>query len=520
MCTDGDGVPGSVGEALGMAAAALDFLNGPARDDLDPAALGETLMTLSGIGTRYSAAWSSYLSRFDAHDCHDDDGYQTSASWLANKTQTTLPAARGQVRQMRQVKARPALDEAMTAGLLSPSWAREILTWTKPLPPEMRDAVDAVLLDAMAGGADLDDLRMLVRHAIEAWRSQQPDPDDPDDGFDDRGLFLDPTFGGAGHVKGDLTQECTAALQAVLDALGKKQGREDIRSQAQRFHDALQEACELLIRAKMTPDRAGADTRVDAVISLADLRSLPGATAVEHAWLAAGAAAGQHVFLSGTAAETISCDALITPVVTGGADWSVVTQIIELVASALAGRWHGTTGGTDPADDHGTAPTVPAPEPAPSLTLDLPPETWEALQYAIAKQSIRFVSGPGGLASMLRAGLLDHPYNSRSLPIDIGYSENIPEHIRRAVILRDQKCRWPGGCDRRPVSCDVHHIRHKKDGGPTSVKDCILLCQYHHDICVHRWRWAIELLPDGEVRASGPQGQILRSHGPPPARVA
>jgi hypothetical protein len=92
--------------------------------------------------------------------------------------------------------------------------------------------------------------------------------------------------------------------------------------------------------------------------------------------------------------------------------------------------------------------------------------------------------------------------------------------IRRAVTLRDRKCAWPGGCDKRPAACDVHHIRHKKDGGPTSVKDCILLCQFHHDICIHRWGWEIELLPDGSVRAHGPGGQILRSHGPPSAQAA
>jgi hypothetical protein len=47
-----------------------------------------------------------------------------------------------------------------------------------------------------------------------------------------------------------------------------------------------------------------------------------------------------------------------------------------------------------------------------------------------------------------------------------GYSDSIPEPIRRAVIARDKHCAWPGGCDKRPAGRDVHHIRHKKDGGP------------------------------------------------------
>jgi hypothetical protein len=120
---------------------------------------------------------------------------------------------------------------------------------------------------------------------------------------------------------------------------------------------------------------------------------------------------------------------------------------------------------------------------------------------------------------VLRTGLLQAPYNGKSAIIDVGYSDSIPEPIRRAVIARDKKCAWAGGCDKRPAASDVHHIKRKKDGGPTSVKDCVLLCQYHHDICIHRWGWEIELLPDGSTRAYGPRGQVLRSHSPPIAQA-
>jgi hypothetical protein len=59
----------------------------------------------------------------------------------------------------------------------------------------------------------------------------------------------------------------------------------------------------------------------------------------------------------------------------------------------------------------------------------------------------------------------------------------------------------------------VHHFRHKKDGGPTSVTDCGLFCGFHHDVCIHRWGWQVELQADGTVTATGPDGQVLR--GPP-----
>lgn len=505
----------SAAEALTVIESALDFLNGPGREGVIPPELGPGLQSLSRIGSKYSAAWNWYLSRFDANDCHDEDGYQNTTAWLKHKTQTTLPQARGNVQSMRRITGRPILDAATADGTLSQAWAAQVINWTKVLPPELRDMLDPGLVDAARAGADLDDLAMLARELIDRWRQQQPGPDEPDDGFGDRRVTLAHTFGGAGRLTGDLTPECGAALQAVFDSLGKKQGKEDTRTRAQRFHDALQEACELLIRAKMVPDRAGSDTRVDGVISLAGLRSLDGAGLVEEAWLAAGAEAGHHFYVSGDAAEALACDALLTPVVTAGADWPVIGQMVEVILDTLGGHALPHRENIVP-----SAGMPPRPE-----ALPISPETWNALLCVVAKLSLGFVSGPGGLASVLRTTLMPAPWNSRSVPIDVGWSESIPEPIRRAVALRDKRCRWPG-CHRRPSVCDVHHIKHKKRGGKTSVDSCILLCQYHHDICIHRWGWEIELLPDGEVNAYGPHGQILRSHSPPetgppgPARAA
>jgi hypothetical protein len=42
-----------------------------------------------------------------------------------------------------------------------------------------------------------------------------------------------------------------------------------------------------------------------------------------------------------------------------------------------------------------------------------------------------------------------------------------------------------------------------------------MLCQFHHDICIHRWGWRLVLHPDGTTTAYGPKGQVLHSHGPP-----
>ena len=166
----------------------------------------------------------------------------------------------------------PLLARGMAAGEISESWAGEIAGWLKKLPEELREGTEKILADAAAAGATLEDLATIIAAALAQWEAGHPDEDD-EGTFPDRFLQIDTTLGGAGVIRGDLTPECAAAVTAVLEALGKKAGPEDDRSTAQRFHDALQLACELLLRAKLVPDRAGADTQVTANISLRDAAS-------------------------------------------------------------------------------------------------------------------------------------------------------------------------------------------------------------------------------------------------------
>src|ERR1700722_15447617 len=277
---------GRVREALRLAGAGLDYLNSPEAGTLDPAAMGEVLTALGDLQGKLAAAHATFLRRFDAASAHDADGYGSSSAWLAAKGRMTRRDARAAVRQMRQFNERPALHDAVAAGDLSRSWADAIAGWTRKLPAGMRDETDKILLQAAVAGATLEDLATIAGAAIEQWRSARPDPEEDFD-FRDRYLKLGLTFGGAGVIRGDLTPECAAALTAVLEALGKRRGPEDDRSEAQRFHDALAEACKLLLRGRLVPDRAGADTQVIVHIPISQLRQLPGAPELEDAWLRA-----------------------------------------------------------------------------------------------------------------------------------------------------------------------------------------------------------------------------------------
>jgi hypothetical protein len=141
---------------------------------------------------------------------------------------------------------------------------------------------------------------------------------------------------------------------------------------------------------------------------------------------------------------------------------------------------------------------------------------WEALEQAVIGKAVDLLSGPGGLASFLRRRQLGVRLGGPSLPLDVGYSETIPAGIRNAVTLRDRKCRWAGGCDQPAFSCEVHHVTHKKNGGKTSTKDCVLLCFFHHHVVIHRWGWTLILNPDGTTTAwNKDKTKVLHSHGPP-----
>jgi hypothetical protein len=99
----------------------------------------------------------------------------------------------------------------------------------------------------------------------------------------------------------------------------------------------------------------------------------------------------------------------------------------------------GQPGATGPAG--GPDATGPAGDAVPVGPRPPTPQALEMLRHAIIGKAVDLVSGPGGLASFLRTRQLGARLAGPSLPLDVGRSAE----IRRAVILRDQHCRWADG---------------------------------------------------------------------------
>ena len=266
-----------------------------------------------------------------------------------------------------------------------------------------------------------------------------------------------------------------------------------------------------LLAAGLLPERAGQPVKALVHVSLADLMLIDGSSAlmdewiagVRAQWAAARAAASQSgsdggAWLDGDGARSFTCDASVTPVVTGEVNPAALQDLIRLCAELDKRRR-----ADDPTGDAGDTS-------GPDTRAE------EALEQAIIGKAVDLLSGPGGLASFLRRRQLGVRLAGPSLPLDVGVSADIPAAIRRAVILRDQHCRFPGGCDQPAAGCEVHHLRHRKDGGPTSVKDCALFCFFHHQVVIHQWGWTVILNPDGTTTAwNKDKTKIIHSHSPP-----
>jgi hypothetical protein len=115
--------------------------------------------------------------------------------------------------------------------------------------------------------------------------------------------------------------------------------------------------------------------------------------------------------------------------------------------------------------------------------------------FAIPAQSLRRLACDCSLEPMIVDG--------KGIPISVGHTRRrFPAAIRRALIRRDQHCRFPG-CTRPASWCEPHHLIHWCDGGSSDIGNGVLLCDFHHHL-VHEGGWQVKLQADGSVIAIPP----------------
>ena len=457
--------PANAREALDMVRAGLGYLASADPAQLPAATQAECLRELEQDAAALTAARAVDPGRVHRRaGARRGRGLQRGV--LADPPHRDHPgAAVGHSAWAKRAATHPRVLAALAAGQVSESAGRLICLWTGKLPQEYRDAADEQLLAAFAGGLGLADLAALFAEMYVRARGDLPDQD-PGREFADREVKLATTIGGAGVLHGDLTAECAAAVAAVLDALGAPAGKEDDRTKGQRYHDALAEAMRRLTAANLLPERAGQPVKAWAHISLADLMLLDGDSALQDQWTgqvrarwaarrahAAETGASDGAWLDGDAAAAIACDAAMAPIVTGDVNVDALEDLVRLCVELdkLRQRRRGPP-------RHHRGPGRPG--------------------TSGDRQGCRPAVRPRRAGvSFLRRRQLGARLGGPSLPLDIGYAETVPAGIRNAVLLRDRHCQWAGGCTQPAGACQVHHTKHKANGGTTSVRDCVLLCR-------------------------------------------
>jgi hypothetical protein len=540
-------VPASASEAvrmlhcgLGLLQAAAGFLAVEGAADLPVETLAEGLRALECADAVGAAVRGLFLEAFDAQDGPVADGQRTARTWLVHSTRVT----KGQAAEHRAVQAlarqHPVLLAALAGGwVISKSVALQLARWTRAIPEEFRDQAEEIVVAAARAGADLRALAAIC--AEIRYRTAPPDPDDDQDKHLDRGVSFDTTFDGAGVIHGDLTPECAAMVQAVLDALSAPVGGGDLRTRPQRYHDALEEAMRRLLASDLLPKRAGQPVKALVHMSFADLCELDADSVLQDKWIAeyrarwaaqraaASVSTGDGgAWLEGEQARAIACDAMIIPVVTGDLDAGAVEELIVLcvryhrIQMKIPDPAHATRSSDTPdgAGAIGGGQVVPAGLVSSAAQQDeltaLVSQTLAELEQQILAKILQVVSGPGGVASFLRRQLLGKGLNGPSLPLDVGQTDDIPVHLRRLVALRDQTCQFAGGCDQPAAGCEAHHMVHRADGGRTSLTNLKDYCWWHHHVVLHQLGWTLTAHADGTSQVTSPAGKIIRSHSPPP----
>jgi Domain of unknown function (DUF222) len=519
-------VPSSADDALDQLESLMGFLASLDPVDLAGEKAARSLRVLERTDAIEAAVRARLLEVFDAQDGHLADGQRTTRTWLIHSLRVTRAQAAEYRAAQALARGHRVLHAALAEGwVITKSEALQLAKWTRAIPEQYRAEAEEILVAAARAGVNLRGLAAICAE-IRA-RTADRDPDDDNDKHLDRGLSLDTTFDGAGVLHGDLTPECTAMVQAVLDALSAPQGGGDLRTRPQRYHDALAEAMRRLLASDLLPQRAGQPVKALVHIYFAELRERDQDAILQDKWIAeyrarwAAHRAANSVstgdggaWLDGDAAREVACDAMIVPVVLGDIDPAAVEDLIALCVSYHQLR-------TQPAPE-----PVPAAAPVPAGLTSAAARDAEVtataadalaeLEQQILGTILQVVSGPGGAASFLRRHLLGKPLAGPSLPLDVGQTDDIPLHLRRLVALRDQTCQYPGGCDQPAAGCEPHHVTHRADGGHTSLTNLKDYCWWHHHVVLHELGWTLTVHPDGTSQVTSPEGKIIRSHSPPP----
>jgi hypothetical protein len=255
----------------------------------------------------------------DVRDLASKDGQVSTASWLMQKLTLHPGEAKARVKTAEMLsRTATATCSALVEGRVNADQARAIARGLDKIEAhasaEVLGEAEAFLLREGIG-LHSGHITRLARH-IETVLD--PDGEEPKDRAErSRTLSVTDVGGGLHRIKGLLTDEAAALLQAALDPLAAPRPatkdadghatERDTRTPGQRNHDALADLCRQFLRFGDLGTAHGARPHVHVTASIETMRGDTG-----HPF--ARTATGEDLDLA--TLQRIACDAGLTPILT------------------------------------------------------------------------------------------------------------------------------------------------------------------------------------------------------------
>ncbi|MBK7533803.1 MAG: HNH endonuclease [Myxococcales bacterium] len=207
-----------------------------------------------------------------------------------------------------------------------------------------------------------------------------------------------------------------------------------------------------------------------------------------------------HSYARGSSAERSPVELIVT----------VPVALLQQTAAAT----DSATATTDSAADISATTDLPlAPASFTDRGASLPVALTVETDLALSPQATRRLACDCGLVVATTANAAN-----TAEPLSVGRkTRTIPAALKRALLLRDRTCRFPG-CDHR-LFLEGHHLQHWADGGETSLPNLALLCSLHHAY-VHERGYRITQSATGALAFEDPQGPRRRPAAAAPGAAA
>lgn len=406
---------------------------------------------LARLTAQLGSATLASTREVDSRQAAQALGASSTAAWLRSALLIHPAAAKREVALAEATTSGDlkATGEALAAGEMSVEQAQVVASAVQKLPracdASMRRRGEEFLIE-QARVFDPDALARLGRHLARAV--------DPDRGAaaereearqaDRQEFTLTRGLDGRRILRGCFTPESGALIDAALDAVSEPRpatdGTPDPRSPANRRAEGVLDLVRMALDAPEMPEAGGEPVTV--------VITTPWTAMQQHR--DADARNAGEAFTEGDAAGDT-----MDPHEVSEEDW-----FLDRWGSVLEHEdWVGDEGG--PVLEDGT-PISPA-----------------------AAQRL-------GCDAFIVEAIVSHSGDV----LDIGrLSRVVPRSMRRALVARDRGCAFPG-CGRPPRWCHAHHIWHWAEGGPTALRNLVLLCGHHHRVMHHKG-WTVHIGPDG-----------------------